>query len=77
MVRVNTLAQYTVLVIVAAREATFSWNGVAMLRQSPKRRDEQNPGREMPVAHGNRQARPKAKDIASDTTVDVGVKKST
>jgi hypothetical protein len=26
MVRVNTLAQYTVLVIVATREATFSWN---------------------------------------------------
>ena len=73
----KTLAERTPLVNVLTRDAISSWNGVAMLRQSPKRRDEQNPGREVPVAHGNRQARPKAIDIASDTPVDVGIEEST
>ena len=73
----RTLAEFTSVVAVLTRDAISSWNGVAMLRQSPKRRDEQNPGREAPGARCNRQARPKAKDIASDTTVGVGVEKST
>ena len=76
-IQLRILAEYTSVVAVLTRDAISSWNRVAMLRQSPNRRDEQNPGREVPVAHGNRQARPKAKDIASDTTVDVGVEKST
>ena len=75
--QLRTLAEYTSVVAAVTRDAISSWNGVAMLRQSPKRRDEQNPDREVPVAHGNRQARPKAKDTASDTPVDVGVGEST
>jgi hypothetical protein len=41
MVRVNTLAQYTVLVIVASREATSSWNWGAnaepIIHKNPRR----------------------------------------
>ena len=73
----RTLAEFTSVVAVVTRDAISSWNGVAMLRQSTKRRDEQNPGREAPGARCNRQARPKAKDTASHTPVDVGVEKST
>ena len=76
-IQLRTLAEHTSVVAVVTRDAISSWNGVAMLRQSPKRRDEQDPGRDLPVAHSNRQAIPKAKDIASDTTVYVGVEKST
>jgi hypothetical protein len=41
MVRVNTLARYTVLVIVATPEATFSWNWGAkakpIIQKNPRR----------------------------------------
>jgi hypothetical protein len=76
-IQLRTLAEFTSVVAVVTRDAISSWNGVAMLRQSTKRRDEQNPGREMPVARCNKQARPKARDTASDTTGDVGVAEST
>jgi hypothetical protein len=76
-IQLRTLAEHTSVVTVLTRDAISSWNGMAMLRQSPKRRDEQNPGREVPGARGNRQARPKAKDTASDTPVEVGVEEST
>ena len=76
-IQLRTLAEYTSVVAVVTRDAISSWNGVAMLRQSPKRKDEQNPGREVPGAHGNRQARPKARKTASDRPVDVGVEEST
>jgi hypothetical protein len=76
-IQLRTLAEYTSVVAGLTRDAISSWNGAAMLRQSTKRRDEQNPGREVPRTRSNRQSRPKAKDTASDTTVGIGVEEST
>ena len=73
----KTLAEHTSLVNVPTRDAISAWNGVAVLRQSPNRKAERDPARELPGIQCSRQVKPSARDTASDTLVDVRVGEST